>query len=259
METVGPGTNGNGLEKQVERRLKFAHFPYLKRAVHALNGTNGDELRILDVGCGPGNLPAYCRAPEGGAWVGIDLWEHQLRQAQEKGVYRHLFQANLVDGLPLRDSSFDLIICSEVLMYIPNSSQMIAEFHRVLKEGGRAFIYNPICVVPSTACAVKRWARNIYQEKGSISLDTRSDWRNARRPSRVTYYSLASLVESVEAAEFEILDVTAFRLSRNRIRLLNRLEDNGWYRNLVGSLVTRFPFLASDIMIAARKNGVNHA
>ena len=255
MKTAGPRTNGNGLEGRVERRLKFAHFPYLKRVVHSSNGTNGDGLRILDVGCGPGNLPEYCNIPEGGSWVGMDLWEHQLRQAQEKGVYRHLFQANLVEGLPLKDSSFDLVICSEVLMYIPNSSQMISEFHRVLKENGRVFIYNPICFTPSTASRVKRWSRSIYQENDSISLDTGKDWRKAKRPSRVTYYSLSDLVEEVQAANFEILDVSAFRFSRNRIRMLNRLEDYTWYRNLIRILVSRFPYLASDIMIAARKIG----
>ena len=259
MQTLEATAIGDELEEQVERRLKFAHFPYLKRAVHATRDSNGDGIRILDVGCGPGNIPAYCRVPRGGVWVGVDLWEHQLRQAQEKGVYRHLCQANLVDGLPLKDATFDLIICSEVLMYLPNSSQMIADFHRILKEGGRVLIYNPICLTPLMARKVKRWARGIYHESGSICFDTRNDWRKARRPSRVTYYSLGSLRTAVEQADFEIIDVAAFRFSRNRLRLLKWLEDFGWYRDLVRGLVSRFPSLASDIMIAARKNRPTYA
>lgn len=259
METARPGTNGNGLRHLVERRLKFAHFPYLKQEIHASKATNGKGLRILDVGCGPGNLPAFCDTREGSSWVGIDLWDHQLRQAAEKGVYRHLLQANLLEGLPLKDGSFDVVVCSEVLMYIPNSDRMIAEFHRVLKNGGKAFVYNPVCIIPETARSVKKWARSLYQEEGSIAMDTKGDWRQADRPSRVTYYSCASLIDAMKEAEFEILHVTAFRLTRNRVRFLNRLEAYGWYRHVVKGLAARFPSMASDVMIVARKNSLKHS
>jgi SAM-dependent methyltransferase len=41
-----------------------------------------------------------------------------------------------VERLPFQDNSFDLVICIEVLRYLPDSAQAIREMARVLKPGG---------------------------------------------------------------------------------------------------------------------------
>lgn len=237
----------------VKYRLKFAHFPYLDEVLSRENELASEDLAILDVGCGPGNIPAFCGADLGRKWFGLDLWEHQLRQAQEKRVYENLFQANLLDGLPFRDESFDIVICSEVLMYLPNGMEVLAEFHRVLRPDGKFFLYNPVSLLPKTVAAARRWIRKIYQEENSVALDTQKEWKNARRPCRINYYSLRSLIEDVGSADFLVTEVTAFRLFRNRIRFLTRLENCRWYYRLTRFLATRCPHLASDVMVVGRK------
>jgi len=77
--------------------------------------------------------------------------------------------------------------------------------------------------------------------------------RNATRPCRIAYRSLASLMEQIREANFEILDVTAFRLFRNRIRFMARLEDFDWYYNFTQKLAARHPRLATDVMVVGRK------
>ncbi|MEJ2716874.1 MAG: class I SAM-dependent methyltransferase [Deltaproteobacteria bacterium] len=237
----------------VKYRLKFAHFPYLEEVLTRETPPLSEDLVILDVGCGPGNIPAFCGAGPGRKWYGLDLWEHQLRQAAEKSVYENLFQVNLLDGLPFRDESFDIVICSEVLMYLPNANAVLAEFHRALRPGGKIFLYNPVSLLPKTFASARRWFRRIHQEKDSVALDTQREWKNARRPCRINYYSLRSLIEDVGSADFMITEVTAFRLFRNRIRFLTRLENYRWYYRLTRFFATRYPHLASDVMVVGRK------
>ncbi|MEW6351239.1 MAG: class I SAM-dependent methyltransferase [Thermodesulfobacteriota bacterium] len=235
-----------------KQRLKFANLVYLAGALREECLRRGKGLRVLDVGCGPGNL-AHFSGLDSCRWFGLDLWEHQLRQAAEKGRYEQLFQVNLVRGLPFRSEWFDLVVCNEVLMYLPNATEILHEFNRILRPEGKVFVYNPISWIPAAAGRVRRWVRKIYQEDRTVSLDTQTDWKSAQRACRITYYSCKSMKEVVAAAGFEVVGVTGFRLFRNRIRLMARLEAFPWYRATTGFLASRYPFLASDVLITARK------
>ncbi len=241
--------------KAAKQRLKFANLVYLSGALREECALRGSGLRVLDVGCGPGNLAHFSGDLGSCRWFGLDLWEHQLRQAAEKGRYEQLFQVNLVQGLPFRHESFDVVVCNEVLMYLPNAMEMLHEFHRVLCPQGKVFVYNPISWVPAAAGRVRRWVRKVYQENRTVSLDTQTDWKNAQRACRITYYSCGSIREVVAAAGFEVVGVTGFRLFRNRIRLMARLEAFPWYRAMTGHVASRYPFLASDVLVTASKPG----
>ncbi len=47
------------------------------------------------------------------------------------------------EALPFRDGQFDLVICTQVLEYVPQPARAVAEIKRVLREGGYAFISAP--------------------------------------------------------------------------------------------------------------------
>jgi ubiquinone/menaquinone biosynthesis C-methylase UbiE len=234
-------------------KLKFAHFQFLREALHSEAAAQADGLRVLDVGCGPGNLPDFAGPIEGSHWYGLDLWEHQLRQAHEKRTYESLFQVNLVDGLPFGNERFNVVVCNEVLMYLPNAHDMLAEFHRVLTAEGKLFVYNPISSFPNFVGKLKRLARFVHQENRTIVLDRQRDWKRATRACRITYYSLDSLVEQVASADFRVTAVKGFRIFRNRIRLMKRLEEFKHYNSATTFLAGRFPFLASDILVVGAK------
>jgi SAM-dependent methyltransferase len=239
----------------ISNQLRYAHFRYLADSLQEATAKSREGLRILDVGCGPGELAAFCKPIEKCRWIGIDLWRRQLRQAKEKGVYEYVLQSNLLDGLPFRDESIDVVICSEVLMYLPNASSMPAEFFRVMRPGGKLFVYNPISWYPRLASRVKRWGRLIYHERGTVAFNDSADWRNANRPSRITYHSFKGLISEIDSLDLEVVHVTGFRIFRNRIRFLNRLEKYPWYRRMTNYLAARYPRIASEVMVTAVKDG----
>ncbi|MBI5249437.1 MAG: class I SAM-dependent methyltransferase [Desulfomonile tiedjei] len=253
---IGPriGTEeSDGIPRAMPNRFKFAHFPYLADALQQEMSQSRQGLRILDVGCGPGDLAAFCRPIEKCQWIGIDLWYRQLQQAKEKGVYEYVLQGNLLEGLPFRNESIDVVICSEVLMYLPNVPYMLAEFCRVMRTGGKLFVYNAISYYPRLASVLKRWGRQIYHESGSIAFNGSADWRKASRPTRISYYSFNGLISEIALLNFHIVHVTGFRIFRNRIRFLNRLEKYPWYGRMTECLTTRYPQISSELMVVARK------
>lgn len=241
---------------RTDNRLKFAHFHSLSQAILSEQDSEWKDLRILDIGCGPGNLALFCEAHNGCKLFGVDLWQNQLRQAAEKDAYEALLQVNLVDGLPFTSQSFDIIVCNEVLMYLPEATAMLSESYRVLAPGGKLFVYNPINWLPWLHALTKRFTRKVYQERRTIALDRQSDWKDAERACRITYYSFQSLIQQIRSVNFHVMGLTGFRLFRNRIRLMSHLEKYAWYRRLVTFLTGRYPHLASDLFVVGYKKAM---
>jgi len=120
-------------------------FAYSRKRLTDLLDSNlpaqGDGLRVLDVGCGTGHHMASIRE-RGFEVAGIDGSEEMLNQARANNPDSDIRQAD-VEALPFPDSSFDLIVCVEVIRYLPSSAQCIREMARVLRPGG-------ICLATAT-------------------------------------------------------------------------------------------------------------
>jgi SAM-dependent methyltransferase len=95
---------------------------------------------VLDVGCGQGRHAARLRDRFGFAVTGVDPVPRQLEVARTTapGV---AFVLGSAESIPAEDSSVDLVWCRDVLILVPEPAAAYAEFHRVLKPGGRALVY----------------------------------------------------------------------------------------------------------------------
>ncbi len=95
--------------------------------------------RILDAGCGTGNLILRLRErwPGLACW-GADLSGEMLRVAKGKlaGRAPPLIQAD-AERLPFPGASFDIVTSCNALHYCPRPARALAEFRRVLRPGGR--------------------------------------------------------------------------------------------------------------------------
>ncbi|GLS35077.1 methyltransferase [Mesorhizobium tianshanense] len=94
-------------------------------------------LRVLDAGCGGGAHAAELL--DGGAILtGVDASAGLLEIAQRRLEGRAQFLvADLNEPLPFEDSTFDLILASLVMHYLPDWSVPLTEFNRLLPQGGR--------------------------------------------------------------------------------------------------------------------------
>lgn len=99
-------------------------------------------LRVLDAGCGEGNVALYLAEKRGLHIDGIDLLDFNINRAYEVTKEKNLsksvnFQIGSYMELPFADASFDGVYTMETLVHAPDYRQALKEFHRVLKPGGK--------------------------------------------------------------------------------------------------------------------------
>jgi cyclopropane fatty-acyl-phospholipid synthase-like methyltransferase len=108
--------------------------------------------RLLDVACGAGGPALRIAAATGCSVVGLDIHEEAVATARSLAAQRRLaerseFQAADATGLlPFSDASFDAITCIDAINHFPDRPQVIAEWTRLLKLGGRLLFTDPVTV-----------------------------------------------------------------------------------------------------------------
>lgn len=90
--------------------------------------------RVLDLGCGNGELLAHLRDQRGCSGYGVELDDQNLLACARRGV--NVIQLNLEEGLALfGDRSFDVVLQLETLQHLRNAEHMLRETARVGRMG----------------------------------------------------------------------------------------------------------------------------
>jgi len=98
-----------------------------------------NNVTILDVGCGTGSLSVVL-AGLGHEVTGIDLSPVMISLAKAKAVaskYPVTFQVMDAAFLELPPRQYDAIVCRHLLWALPEPSQVLQRWVRLLKRGGR--------------------------------------------------------------------------------------------------------------------------
>lgn len=100
-------------------------YPHLRQVLPTIQG------RILDVGCG--DKPYRCWATRATEYVGLDVCPGPA------------VDIVVVPGSPwpVDSSSFDAVICTQVLQYVADLGTTFDETYRVLKPGGQLILTVP--------------------------------------------------------------------------------------------------------------------
>ena len=101
-------------------------------------GKNPEELKVLDVGTGPGFF-ALLLAEAGYQVTAVDVTEEMLKEAKKNtGVFAEKITWKLSDAqkLELGDCEFDAVFSRNVTWNLENPGQAYEEWVRVLKPGG---------------------------------------------------------------------------------------------------------------------------
>ena len=115
-----------------------------RRRVVELCDMRADDV-VVDVACGTGDLALAFADAEPNRVVGIDFTHPMLRVADRKRSEHDCpcpvdFIAGDATRLPLRDQSADVVSIAFGIRNVVDPAAAAAEFHRVLRRGGRAAI-----------------------------------------------------------------------------------------------------------------------
>jgi methionine biosynthesis protein MetW len=90
--------------------------------------------RVLDLGCGTGELLEHLIKHKGCSGYGVELDDANLLACVKRGV--NVIQRNLEEGLSIfEDQSFDVVLQLETLQHLRNAELMLKETARVGKMG----------------------------------------------------------------------------------------------------------------------------
>ena len=118
--------------------------------ISKLDVGSGDTL--LDIACGSGGPTLRIAGKAGSNVVGIDINEQGIKvarkQAQDLGLTGQA-KFEVVDGsksLQFEETSFSGLICVDAVNHLPRREAVFADWHRVLKPGGRLVFTDPITI-----------------------------------------------------------------------------------------------------------------
>lgn len=145
--------------------------------------------RVLEVGCGLGELSARIAGELDASVVALDLSPRMVELTRSRGVEAHLGD---VQELPFDDESFDCVAANWMLYHVPDIDRAIDELARVLEPGGRL-----VAATNGAGHLEELWAlvgrdkaherRHFFSEDGAELL--------ARRFARVERRDVVSTVE----------------------------------------------------------------
>ena len=90
--------------------------------------------RVLDLGCGNGELLALLQRERGCSGYGIEISDANVLSCTQRGV--NVIQLNLEEGLSMfEDRSFDVVLQLDTLQHLRNTERMLRETARVGRVG----------------------------------------------------------------------------------------------------------------------------
>lgn len=162
--------------------------------------------KVLDAGCGSGRLASWSQADV----TGLDFSDSVLRFAA--GRCRKLVQANLCEGVPFSDGTFEAVVSLNVLYAVPDPESALREMARVLKPGGRLILATPVdsriwpLVAEHIRQATKRdWWRTARNLHRLLAWVVNLSIRGIFEDSTFSFFTEAGLRELVESVGLSIV------------------------------------------------------
>ncbi len=186
----------------------------------------GAEVLDVGIGTGRGSLPLCAR---GQRVTGVDSSQAMLDECQRLAHAQGLVlrtQTSQLDCLPFAAASFDSLISLNVLMHFPHWRQILPEWKRVVRPGGRL-----IFDVHSLDHYRAALGRPVAEEEGLQS-------EAATYTLRIAAEDLLAEADRCGLSVRALIPYGAFLGGGNRNYLLGELEDKAFWARLLSFLAT---------------------
>ncbi|MBE6759521.1 MAG: class I SAM-dependent methyltransferase [Ruminococcaceae bacterium] len=112
---------------------------------------SGDDVHILDIGCGNGKMLGYLQERTGAFIHGFDFSSSAISHAQRLHPIRSDFRVGVMGQTEYPANSFDVIISMDTMYFAPDMTAFVGQIRSWLKADGVFFAgYQEGDVVPRT-------------------------------------------------------------------------------------------------------------
>ncbi len=239
----------------------------LSKSWNAFTNSDLTNMKLLDFGCGDGQLSFFLASKGPSQITGVDINESAIDKANKKlsafnapeGVEIN-FTKGSIDGLPFDDESFDIIAAFDCMEHVMAPDAILKDWFRVLKSGGRCLVewypykgpWGPhmeaLVPIPWAHIifgeeAMLRTAEKIYDLPEFIPRHWDLDENGEKKPNKWKAWS------SFEEQNYiNKLDISTFKkLCHDAGFKIERLEHHSFsgsfIRRLVGKTLMNLPFI----------------
>jgi putative methyltransferase (TIGR04325 family) len=125
-------------ELMMRRALgKEPEMEQFKLLINLIKRIKKPEIKVLDIGCGAGHLyRSLKKLDKSIIYVGVDISDLYIDMAKKcfSGEKNVSFIKGDITDLKLSDNSYDVVVCYQVLPYLPDYKKAVRELARVAKE-----------------------------------------------------------------------------------------------------------------------------
>lgn len=193
--------------------LNFIEVHRLKRLTPCIN--NVENKRIYDVSCGTGTYLLMLKN-NGNYCLGGDISREMVTISKRKGIENVV--TNDYHSIPIKDKSFDFILCVNSIHYSHNAKKVLTELKRILTDDGKIVLtYFNLLNFRSL-----NLVRRLYKKNSQVRFE------NRYLPLQMdTMFREVGLIP-VNQCGINALPYPANSKERNKIilQLFNLLEDN---------------------------------
>ncbi len=114
----------------------------------------GEDVHILDIGCGNGKMLGYLQQKTGAYIHGFDYSGEAIKTAKELFAARADFREGIIGEVDYEENSFDVITSMDTMYFAKDMPNFVAQVKKWLKKDGVFFVgYQEGDVMPKTESA----------------------------------------------------------------------------------------------------------
>jgi len=127
----------------------------------------GEDVHILDIGCGNGKMLGYLQKKTGAFIHGFDYSGEAIKTAEALFTDRADFREGVMGEVDYEENSFDVITSMDTMYFAKDMTEFVAQVKKWLKKDGVFFVgYQEGDVMPRTESAETTVLAQALQQNG---------------------------------------------------------------------------------------------